>query len=76
MLHSATPTPTLPDDVQDYLKIRSSTLLFVDKSEGKDVLPQGPYFASRQGLHQVWRLYEDSLAAFVSSVIPSDDPYL
>ncbi|KKA25283.1 hypothetical protein T310_0691 [Rasamsonia emersonii CBS 393.64] len=56
--------------------IRSSTLLFVDKSEGKDVLPQGPYFASRQGLHQVWRLYEDSLAAFVSSVIPSDDPYL
>ncbi|KAL1987107.1 hypothetical protein VTN96DRAFT_4981 [Rasamsonia emersonii] len=24
----------------------------------------------------VWRLYEDSLAAFVSSVIPSDDPYL
>lgn len=52
-------------------------LLFVDKLGGENVLPQGPYFASRQGLHQAWRLYEDSLAAFVSSVIPSDDnPYL
>jgi hypothetical protein len=34
-LHSGTPTPTLPDDVQDYLKARSTKIIFIDKSEGK-----------------------------------------
>jgi hypothetical protein len=75
-LHHGTPSRTLPEDVKRYLDERSTKLVFVDRSGGKNVLPQGPYFASQKGLHQAWRLYEDDLAAFVSSVIPSDDPYL
>lgn len=35
-------------------------------------LPSGPYFLSKNGIHQAWRLYEDDLDAFIIPTIPSN----
>ena len=32
---------------------------------------EGPYFESRKGLHEAWRLYEDHASAFMCPVVPA-----
>ncbi|KAL9100822.1 MAG: hypothetical protein Q9163_003852 [Psora crenata] len=41
------------------------------ESERK-LLPSGPYFLQGHNLHQAWRLYDDSLGAFIQTVIPDN----
>ena len=55
-------------DVQSYLERVSTTLVLLDDTIDV-VLPEGPYFVVGTELHQAWRLYEDSLEAFVSSTV-------
>lgn len=68
---TATPTPTLSQAVETYLRERSARLLFVDRAAGLPTLSEGPYFVAQNQLHQAWRLYEDELKAFVSSSVPA-----
>ena len=35
-------------------------------------LPDGPYFATRYGLHRAWRLYDDFTNSFTLASVPSD----
>ena len=57
-------------DVQSYLETRSSTLVLQNvKIDGE--VPEGPYIVVGNELRQTWRLYEDSLEAFVSSTVPA-----
>ena len=63
-------------DVQSYLEERSSTLvlpstLVLQGDTIDEALPEGPYIVVGNQLHQTWRLYEDSLEAFVSSTVPA-----
>jgi hypothetical protein len=37
-----------------------------------EALPSGPYFVSGGNIHQAWRLYEDTLDAFVITVISDE----
>lgn len=64
-------TPTLSNAVEKYLEENSAQLLFADPSAGLPTLPEGPYFITENQFHQAWRLYEDSLEAFVSSSVPA-----
>ena len=57
-------------DVQSHLERVSTTLVLLDDTIDK-VLPEGPYVVVGTELHQAWRLYEDSLEAFVSSTVPA-----
>lgn len=74
--NSDEPTPTIPQEVQELLRARSSQLVSITNAiyDGKS-LPEGPYFAKGDNLHQAWRLYEDDLCAVVTAVIPDDDLY-
>ncbi|KAJ5333569.1 Amidase [Penicillium brevicompactum] len=36
-------------------------------------LPDGPYFATRYGLHRAWRLYDDFTNSFTLASVPSDE---
>jgi hypothetical protein len=36
-----------------------------------ELLPSGPYFVVKDGIHQAWRLYPDTLGAFVTTVVPN-----
>ena len=36
-----------------------------------EFLPSGPYFVVEDGIHQAWRLYPDTLGAFVTTVVPN-----
>ncbi|KAF2658829.1 amidase signature enzyme [Lophiostoma macrostomum CBS 122681] len=58
---------TLPRDLLDFLHTNSLNLLTLKTS-----LPEGPYIALGQCLHQAWRLYPDTLSAFATVVIPDD----
>ncbi|KAJ5414878.1 hypothetical protein N7509_000212 [Penicillium cosmopolitanum] len=62
----------LPVEVVEYLEKTATRCFFLQWTSDEDILPQGPYFASHKGLHQAWRLYEDKLAAFVSTTFPAD----
>lgn len=45
--------------------------IIVSRILGNEInLPSGPYFVRGQSIHQAWRLYEDSLDAFVIPIIP------
>lgn len=73
IIKSGTPGLTakaLPKDVEEYLKSRLLSPVYLNDSEK---LPQGPYFALDGELHQPWRLYSDDLGAFTTAVIPDDD---
>ena len=37
-----------------------------------ELLPSGPYFLYGPNLYQAWRLYDDSLDAFTTGIIPED----
>ena len=60
----------IPDEVGEFLRSRSSRLVF---SSAAPSVPEGPYFIRGSSLHQAWRLYEDDMLSFVSAVIPADD---
>ncbi len=64
--------PPVSDAVKEYLRAKSSELLFVDPSEAGTPLPEGPYFFKNKRLHQAWRLYEDNLCSLVTAVIPAE----
>ena len=38
----------------------------------RNLLPSGPYFLQGQKMHQAWKLYDDSLGAFIQTVVPDD----
>lgn len=44
-----------------------------DRNDNSTPLPDGPYFATRSGLHRAWRLYEDHTNSFVLPMIQSAD---
>jgi hypothetical protein len=46
-----------------------SVYTFVVQSQDK-LLAAGPYFVAEDGIHQAWRLYPDTLGAFVTTVVP------
>lgn len=52
------------------LKFRKVLRSKVDSE--RNLLPSGPYFLQGQNMHQAWKLYDDSLGAFVQTVVPDD----
>ena len=38
----------------------------------RNLLSSGPYFLQGQNLHQAWKLYDDSLGAFIQTVVPDN----
>ena len=42
----------------------------IDATKSTAVPPPGPYFASGQGLLEIWRLYDDSQGAFLTPLVP------
>lgn len=47
--------------------------VFVSKTESSaDLLPSGPYFLEGKNIHQAWKLYDDSLGAFIQTVVPDN----
>ena len=56
-------------DVQKYLDSLSAQLV-VQASAANGPLPEGPCFVVDNCMHQAWRLYEDTLEAFVSATVP------
>lgn len=66
--HSESPlTVTGKDENEDSRTVFSFT---VDSDQ--HLLPEGPYFLFNGVIHQAWRLYPDTLEAFVEAVIPDD----
>ncbi|KAF5561880.1 amidase signature domain-containing protein [Fusarium napiforme] len=49
-----------------------SAVYHVSPSSSQDCLPAGPYFLCDGGIHQAYRLYEDTLDSFIFGVIPDD----
>ncbi|KAG5755894.1 hypothetical protein H9Q70_001490 [Fusarium xylarioides] len=49
-----------------------SAVYHVSPSSSQGCLPPGPYFLCDDGLHQAYRLYEDTLGSFIYGVIPDD----
>jgi hypothetical protein len=47
----------------------SSVYTLVVQSQD-ELLPSGPYFVGEDGIHQAWRLYPDTLGAFITTVVP------
>lgn len=46
---------------------------FIDASKTTVVPPPGPYFVSDQCLLEIWRLYDDSQGAFLTTLVPGPD---
>lgn len=68
------PLEKLSGSVRDCLTSQSSLLIFLESLKH---IAEGPYFLKGNNLHEAWRLYEDELCSFVSSVVPADagDPH-
>ncbi|KAF5583813.1 amidase signature domain-containing protein [Fusarium pseudoanthophilum] len=49
-----------------------SAVYHVPPSSSQGCLPAGPYFLYEGGIHQAYRLYEDTLDSFIFGVIPDD----
>jgi hypothetical protein len=49
-----------------------SAVYYVSPSSSQDCLPAGPYFLCDGGIHQAYRLFEDTLDSFIFGVIPDD----
>ncbi|CVK99416.1 related to D-mandelate dehydrogenase [Fusarium mangiferae] len=49
-----------------------STIYRASPSSSQGYLPPGPYFLCDDGIHQAYRLYEDTLDSFIFGVIPED----
>ncbi|KAF5530149.1 amidase signature domain-containing protein [Fusarium mexicanum] len=49
-----------------------SAIYHVSPSSSQGYLPPGPYFLCEDGIHQAYRLYEDTLDSFIFGVIPDD----
>jgi hypothetical protein len=45
---------------------------YLEHKSADDLLPEGPYFLNSHSIHQAWRLYDDTLDAFIVSVVPED----
>jgi hypothetical protein len=50
----------------------SPTVFSFTVDSDQHLLPEGPYFLFNGVIHQAWRLYPDTLEAFVETVIPDD----
>ncbi|EPS38800.1 hypothetical protein H072_7422 [Dactylellina haptotyla CBS 200.50] len=58
--------------VKDHLRSLGNTKIYISSGiTPQEMLPLGPYFSSFSGIHEVFRLYEDTSAAFVVSTISS-----
>jgi hypothetical protein len=57
------------EEAQFYVRQASETIQLETSSQE---IPEGPYFLRDSSLYQAWRLYEDHLSAFVTTVVPSD----
>ena len=51
----------------EFRRVHSS---YVDSE--RNLLPCGPYFLQGPTLHQAWKLYDDSLGAFIQTVVPDN----
>ncbi|KLP10940.1 D-mandelate dehydrogenase [Fusarium fujikuroi] len=49
-----------------------SAVYHASPGSSQGYLPPGPYFLCRDGIHQAYRLYEDTLDSFLFGVIPDD----
>ncbi|PNP75787.1 hypothetical protein FNYG_10865 [Fusarium nygamai] len=49
-----------------------SAVYHVSPSSSQDCLPAGPYSLCDGGIHQAYRLYDDTLDSFIFGVIPGD----
>lgn len=47
-------------------------VLHLTKLSAASSIPSGPYVLLGSEMHQVWRLYEDTLDSFVTGVVPDD----
>ena len=52
--------------------VKKSSVFGSKVDSSADLLPSGPYFLQGKNIHQAWRLYDDSLGAFIQTVIPDN----
>ncbi|KAJ5352581.1 Amidase [Penicillium brevicompactum] len=63
---------TLADDARRFVhSLKPQLVKFAPFSPTP--LPDGPYFATRYGLHRAWRLYDDFTNSFTLASVPSDE---
>lgn len=60
---------SMDPDLKNHLQARYLTALRCPDES----LPEGPYIVIGRNVHQAWRVYPDTLSAFVTSVVPNDD---
>jgi len=65
-------SPSVADAVSDFLREKSSQLVFSNASRGDPRLSEGPYFLKDGEFHEAWRLYEDTLFSFVTTIVPAE----
>ncbi|KAF7515216.1 hypothetical protein PCG10_003565 [Penicillium crustosum] len=64
---------TLASDARELVRNLKPHFVEFSHSSFHDALPDGPYFATRYGLHRAWRLYDDFSNSFVLASVPSDE---
>lgn len=62
----------LTNDLRRSTKLEFRRVLGSNVDYEKNLLPSGPYFLQGQNLHQAWKLYDDSLDAFIHTVVPDN----
>jgi len=62
----------LTDDFGCLTKLEFRRVLCSTVDSEENLLPSGPYFLQGQNLHQAWKLYDDSLGAFIQTVVPDN----
>lgn len=60
------------NDLRRSTKLEFRRVLGSNVDSEKNLLPCGPYFLQGQNLHQAWKLYDDSLGAFIQTVVPDN----
>lgn len=73
MQNTNTGSIRLNTEAQTFLSQWNNTKVIFDTG-CNTTIPEGPYFATCEGLHAAWKLYEDPLESFVLSTTPTEDP--
>ena len=60
------------NDLRSSTKLEFRRILGSNVDSESNLLPSGPYFLQGQNLHQAWKLYDDSLGAFIQTVVPDN----
>lgn len=62
----------IENDLRSSTELEFRGLLGSNVECERNLLPSGPYFLQGQNLHQAWKLYDDSLGAFIQTVVPDN----